>query len=223
MNGLRRALVVSTGKNAAWVCLDGETAPRLAQLRRQTGKRFMPVSGDVVYVRVLEDEKTCRRPDRTASFHLERRSAGGRSKTMAANVDTMVTVMALADPAPRLIIWTNCWLSWNSNRSQAIVVLTKPDLRRPGCNASAARSLRGLGLPRHSSSIRRPARTSTAPARSARADAMRCLAGIRAWAKVRSSARWAARRSSARSRATGLAGRRRRPRGSTACRRLPYR
>ena len=103
MNGPRRGLVVSTGKNAAWICLDDETQPRLAQLRRQTGKRFMPVPGDVVYVRILEDEKTVVDRVEPRTFHLERRTIDGRAKTIAANVDTLATVTALADPAPRLV------------------------------------------------------------------------------------------------------------------------
>ncbi len=146
MNGLRRALVVSNGKNAAWVCLDGETAPRLAQLRRQTGKRFMPVPGDVVFVRVLEDEKTVVDRIEPRSFHLERRSAGGRAKTIAANVDTMVTVTALADPAPRLIVLDQLLAFVELESIEAIVVFTKPDLSDPAGNARVARSLCGLGV-----------------------------------------------------------------------------
>ncbi|MBV8372641.1 MAG: hypothetical protein JOY69_05220, partial [Candidatus Eremiobacteraeota bacterium] len=81
----RAALVVATGKNAAWVCLDGESRPRLAQLRRMTGKRSMPVPGDVVIVRRLEDDTVV--VDRTEPrvMTLERRNVRGRSKTMAAN------------------------------------------------------------------------------------------------------------------------------------------
>ncbi len=63
----------------------------------------MPVPGDIVYVRILEDEKTIVDRTEPRSFTLERRTVDGRSKTMAANVDTFVTVTALADPPPRLI------------------------------------------------------------------------------------------------------------------------
>ena len=140
MNGLRRALVVSTGKNLAWVCLDGETAPRLAQLRRQTGKRFMPVPGDVVFVRVLEDEKTVVDRIEPRTFRLERRSVAGRAKTMAANVDTLVTVTALADPAPRLITLDQLLAFAELESIEAIVVFTKPDLS----DSAATHTLRDL-------------------------------------------------------------------------------
>ncbi len=128
MSELRRALVVSTGKNAAWVSLDGEIVPRLAQLRRQTGKRFMPVPGDIVFVRILEDEKTVVDRIDSRTFALERRTVEGRSKIMAANVDTLVTVTALADPPPRLVTLDQLLAFAELENIAAIVVFTKPDL-----------------------------------------------------------------------------------------------
>lgn len=100
----------------------------------------MPVPGDVVFVRVLEDEKTVVDRIEPRSFHLERRSAGGRAKTMAANVDTMVTVTALAEPAPRLIILDQLLAFVELESIEAIVVFTKPDLSDP----AATRALRDL-------------------------------------------------------------------------------
>jgi ribosome biogenesis GTPase len=140
MNGLCRALVVSTGKNAAWVCLDGETEPRVAQLRRQTGKRSMPVPGDVVFVRVLEDEKVVVDRVEARAFTLERRTVAGRAKTMAANVDTLVTVTALADPAPRPTTLDQLLAFAELESIEAMVVLTKPDLT----NADAVNGWRDL-------------------------------------------------------------------------------
>ncbi|MDE2482401.1 MAG: ribosome small subunit-dependent GTPase A [bacterium] len=128
MNELERALVVSTGKNAAWVSLDGEAAPRVAQLRRQTGKRSMPVPGDVAYVRILEDDKTVIERLEPRVTVLERRTAEGRSKTMAANVDLLVTVTALADPPPRLITLDQLLAFAEFESLEALVVFTKPDL-----------------------------------------------------------------------------------------------
>lgn len=132
MSELRRALVVSTGKNAAWVSLDGESAPRLAQLRRQSGKRSMPVPGDVVFVRILEDEKTVVDRIEPRDFTLERRTIEGRSKIMAANVDTLVTVTALADPPPRLVTLDQLLAFAELENIAAIVVFTKPDLAESG-------------------------------------------------------------------------------------------
>jgi ribosome biogenesis GTPase / thiamine phosphate phosphatase len=126
------ALVISTGKNAAWVSLEGEREPRLAQLRRMTGKRFMPVPGDLVAVRILEDEKAVVERIEPRSFTLERRTAGGQAKTMAANVDTLVTVTSLAQPPPRLITLDQLLAFAELSEIGAIVVLTKPDLAPPG-------------------------------------------------------------------------------------------
>ncbi|MBV8639202.1 MAG: ribosome small subunit-dependent GTPase A [Candidatus Eremiobacteraeota bacterium] len=119
---------MSTGKNAAWVSLDGEIIPRLAQLRRQSGKRSMPVPGDVVFVRVLEDEKTVVDRVEPRGFTLERRTIEGRSKIMAANVDTLVTVTALADPPPRLVTLDQLLAFAELEEIGALVVFTKPDL-----------------------------------------------------------------------------------------------
>ncbi len=62
----------------------------------------MPVPGDIVHVRILEDERVVVDRTEPRTFALERRTAGGRSKTMAANVDSIVTVISLGDPPPRL-------------------------------------------------------------------------------------------------------------------------
>jgi ribosome biogenesis GTPase len=145
MNGLRRALVVSTGKNVAWVSLDDEVQPRLAQLRRQTGKRFMPVPGDIVYVRVLEDEKTVVDRIEPRTFHLERRSLDGRAKTIAANIDTLVTVTALAEPAPRLNTLDQLLAFAELESIDAFVVLTKPDLSNPAFTRELVSLYTGLG------------------------------------------------------------------------------
>jgi ribosome biogenesis GTPase len=128
MTQLQRALVVSTGKNAAWVSIDGESEPRVAQLRRQSGKRSMPVPGDVVFVQILEDGKTVIQLLEARRNELTRRTAEGRSKTMAANVDTLATVTALADPAPRLITLDQLLAFAELESIDAIVLLTKPDL-----------------------------------------------------------------------------------------------
>ncbi|MBV8433649.1 MAG: ribosome small subunit-dependent GTPase A [Candidatus Eremiobacteraeota bacterium] len=128
---LRRALVVSTGKNSAWVSVDGEAGTRVAQLRRMTGKRFMPVPGDVVAVRILEDERAVVDRIEPRTFSLERRTVEGRAKTMAANVDTLVTVTSLAHPPPRLITLDQLLAFGELEGIDAAVVFTKPDLAEP--------------------------------------------------------------------------------------------
>ncbi|MHB8147021.1 MAG: ribosome small subunit-dependent GTPase A [Vulcanimicrobiaceae bacterium] len=131
MIDVHRALVVSTGKNAALVVLDEEQLPRVASLRRMVGKRSMPVPGDVTYVRLLEDEKVLIERVEPRASTLERRSFAGRTKTIAANVDAIVTVTALADPAPRLVTLDQLLAFAELQGTQALVVLTKPDLGDP--------------------------------------------------------------------------------------------
>jgi ribosome biogenesis GTPase / thiamine phosphate phosphatase len=123
-----RALVVSTGKNSARISIDGEDRLRVAQLRRMTGNRFMPVPGDVVEVQILEDGQAVVERIEARGFTLERRSAGGRAKTMAANVDLLVTVTALANPSPRLVTLDQLLAFAEIENVAAAVVLTKPDL-----------------------------------------------------------------------------------------------
>jgi ribosome biogenesis GTPase len=125
---LRRSLVISTGRNSAWVALDGESEPRLAQLPRTRGQRSMPVPGDVALVRPLEDGSTIVARIEPRRSSLTRRTAAGRSKTIAANVDTLVTVMALADPSPRSVIVDRLIAFSELEGIAPLVVLTKPDL-----------------------------------------------------------------------------------------------
>jgi ribosome biogenesis GTPase len=132
-----RALVVATGKNSAWVSIAGEPAPRLAQLRRMPRRRFMPVPGDLVSVRVLEDGSAVVDAIEPRAFTLERRSPGGRSKTMAANVDALVIVTALANPAPRLVTLDPLLAFCELQNVSGVVVFTKPDL----CDPERARQL----------------------------------------------------------------------------------
>jgi ribosome biogenesis GTPase len=122
------ARVVSVGKNAARVVLDSEEHPRIADLKRATGKREMLVPGDRVQVRVLEDGRALVDAVEPRSVMLQRRTVEGRAKTMAANVDTLVTVTALANPPPRLLTLDQLLAFAELEGIGALVVLTKPDL-----------------------------------------------------------------------------------------------
>ena len=92
----------------------------------------MPVPGDVVHVRVLEDEKTVVDRLEPRGFALERRTVDGRSKTMAANVDTLVTVTAFSDPPPRLITLDQLLAFAEVQSIGSLVIFTKPDLAGAG-------------------------------------------------------------------------------------------
>lgn len=125
------ALVVGVGKNAAWVALDGEAEPRVADLKRASGGRQMLLPGDRVEVRILEDGRTLVDRLEPRAFVLERRTVAGRSKAMAANVDTLVTVTALADPAPRTLLLDQLLAFAELQGIAALVLFTKPDLAEP--------------------------------------------------------------------------------------------
>ena len=127
--------------------MDGETGLRIAQLRRMTGERYMPVPGDWVEVLLLDDGAAVVERIETRTFTLERRSAGGRAKTMAANVDLLVTVTALANPAPRFVILDQLLAFAELERIGAAVIFTKPDLVDPGAAEAAARVYREIGYP----------------------------------------------------------------------------
>jgi ribosome biogenesis GTPase len=143
----QRALVVSTGKNSAWISVDGESGVRIAQLRRMSGERFMPVPGDVVTVRMLEDGQAVVERMEPRGFTLERRSAAGRAKTMAANVDLLVTVTAFAHPPPRLVTLDQLIAFAEIENVAAAAIFTKPDLGDPAEMERLAGLYHGLGYP----------------------------------------------------------------------------
>jgi ribosome biogenesis GTPase len=120
--------------------LDAEEHPRVADLKRASGKREMLAPGDRVHVRLLEDGRALVDRVDPRTFTLQRRTFEGRAKTMAANVDTMVTVTALADPPPRLLTLDQLLAFAELENIDALVVLTKPDL----ADADTASALQAL-------------------------------------------------------------------------------
>ena len=107
----------------------------------------MPVPGDIAFVRILEDDKTVIDRLEARTFTLRRHTALGRSKTMAANIDTLVTVTALAEPFPRFITLDQLLAFAQMESIAALVVLTKPDLAEPANIERIATLYRGLGYP----------------------------------------------------------------------------
>ncbi|MFN2528739.1 MAG: ribosome small subunit-dependent GTPase A [Candidatus Baltobacteraceae bacterium] len=130
VNDPERARVVSVGKNAAWIVFDSESIPRVATLKRTTGKRAMLVPGDLVSARKLEDETALVDSVTERQSVLQRRS-GERTKTMAANIDTIAAVTALADPPPRLVLLDQLLAFAEFESLEALVLFTKPDLANP--------------------------------------------------------------------------------------------
>ncbi len=107
----------------------------------------MPVPGDVVTVRMLEDGQAVVDRIEPRGFTLERRSAGGRAKTMAANVDLLVTVTALANPPPRLVTLDQLIAFAEIENIAAAVIFTKPDLGEPDEMDRLVRLYSGLEYP----------------------------------------------------------------------------
>jgi ribosome biogenesis GTPase len=107
----------------------------------------MPVPGDIVHVRMLEDGQTVVERLEPRGFTLERRSAVGRTKTMAANVDLLVAVMALANPPPRLVTLDQLLAFAEVESVAAGIVFTKPDLVDPSQTAELMSLYTGLGYP----------------------------------------------------------------------------
>jgi ribosome biogenesis GTPase / thiamine phosphate phosphatase len=107
----------------------------------------MPVPGDVVFVQILEDGRTLVERIEPRAFTLERRSVDGRTKTMAANIDLLVTVTALADPPPRLVTLDQLLAFAEVEGIAAGIVLTKPDLGAPVKTAELTALYAGLQYP----------------------------------------------------------------------------
>ncbi len=148
MNGaeVRRARVVSVGRNAAWVVPLGEHEPLLANFRK-TQARTVLAPGDVVRIRALEDERVIVEGVDPRSFALVRTTQGGRTKTMAANVETLAITVALVDPPPSLPMIDGLIAFAVQHGVGAALFLTKADLAgREPADALAA-IYQPLGVP----------------------------------------------------------------------------
>ena len=171
----------------------------------------MPVPGDIVHVRILEDERVVVDRTEPRTCTLERRTAG-RAKTMAANVDSIVTVISLGDPPPRLTTLDQLLAFAELESVAAMVVMTKPDRGEPRRARTLEHVYRELG---YSMIVVNPKTGENVDGfRRCVAGHRACSAG-RASARVRFSGRWAAKRSSGEVSRHGLAVKPPRRRGST--------
>ena len=139
---VRRALVIAVGRNSAWVVREGEREPVLAALRK-TQARTVLATGDVVTVGELDNDRVLIDRVEPRSFALVRRTAGGRTKTMAANVETMAIVVALTDPPPSLPLLDRLIAFAVQHGVEAALILTKVDL----AGEAAAEALRAVYAP----------------------------------------------------------------------------
>ncbi|HYZ16717.1 MAG TPA: ribosome small subunit-dependent GTPase A [Candidatus Acidoferrum sp.] len=145
-DGLRRARVIAVGRNAAWIVADDEHEPRLASLRSKT-KHVMLVPGDLVQARQIADDRTVIDAVSPRGFALVRRTAGGRTKTMAANIDTLVIVAALVDPPLHLALIDRLIAFAVQHALATLLVLTKADLAGDARAEEVAAIYRAIDVP----------------------------------------------------------------------------
>jgi ribosome biogenesis GTPase len=100
---------------------------RVASLRKSL-ERLSLVPGDLVLARQVDEEQVLVERREPRVFALERHTAGGRRKTMAANVDGIAIVAALAEPPPHLGMIDELLAFAEIERIGARLVFTKPDL-----------------------------------------------------------------------------------------------
>jgi ribosome biogenesis GTPase len=142
---VRRARVIAVGRNAIWVVPEGTTEPRLAALRKNDRKRlFAP--GDVVLARPLDAERLIVDELEPRGFALVRKTGGGRTKTMAANIDTIAVVAALAEPPPSFTLIDRLVAFAVQHGVAAALLLTKPDLAPPDAARHVAEIYEPLGV-----------------------------------------------------------------------------
>ncbi|MGH7684406.1 MAG: ribosome small subunit-dependent GTPase A [Vulcanimicrobiaceae bacterium] len=148
MRSTRPARVVRVGRNSAWVVCEDETLARLASLRRKgSSMQTMLAPGDLVDVRPLEDGTVVVDRVHERTFTLQRRTAGGRTKTMAANVDTVAIVAAMVNPPIRLSMIDQLVAFAEMQERRVLLVLTKSDLVEAAEADAIATLYRGLGYP----------------------------------------------------------------------------
>ena len=145
-DGLRRARVIAVGRNAAWIVAEDETEPRLASLRKDA-HREMVVPGDLVDVRVIAADRVLVDAVVPRGFALVRRTGGGRTKTMAANVDTIAVVAALVDPPLHLTMVDQLVAFAVQHDVASLLLLTKADLAGEAAAERIAGLYRSLDVP----------------------------------------------------------------------------
>lgn len=142
---VRRARVIAVGRNAAWVVPIGEREPVLAALRKKE-TRVVLAPGDLVRTTQLEEDRVVVDSVEERSFALVRTTLGGRSKTMAANIDTIGIVVALVDPPPSFAMIDQLIAFGVQHDVGSALVLTKADLAGPAAAATMALVYAPLGV-----------------------------------------------------------------------------
>ncbi len=145
-DGLRRARVIAVGRNAAWIVGEDDAEPRLASLRK-AARYAMPVPGDLVEASVIADDRVVVDAVHPREFALVRRTGGGRTKVMAANVDTIAVVAALVDPPLHLAMVDRLTAFAVQHDVAPLLLLTKADLAGEATAETVAGVYRRIGIP----------------------------------------------------------------------------
>jgi ribosome biogenesis GTPase len=130
-DGLRRARVIAVGRNAAWIVAEDEREPTLASMRKGERHAAMVVPGDLVEAKRIAEDRVVIERVYPRGFALVRRTGGGRTKTMAANIDTIAIVAALVV----------------QHEVAALLLLTKADLAGEEAAERTAALYRAVGVP----------------------------------------------------------------------------
>ena len=112
---------------------------------RKGRERMALVAGDLIVGRLLDDGRVLVERREPRSFELQRRTGGGRTKTMAANIDGIAIVSALADPPFHAAMVDELLAFSELHEIAATLVLTKPDLAGDAAREAIAGLYRGLG------------------------------------------------------------------------------
>jgi ribosome biogenesis GTPase / thiamine phosphate phosphatase len=145
-DGLRRARVIAVGRNAAWIVAEDEAEPRLASLRKGA-RHEMLVPGDLVDAKTIADDRVVVDSILERGFVLARRTAGGRTKTMAANIDTVAIVAALVDPPLHFAMIDQLVAFAIQHEVEPLLLLTKVDLAGEETAERVAALYRAVDVP----------------------------------------------------------------------------
>jgi ribosome biogenesis GTPase / thiamine phosphate phosphatase len=145
-DGLRRARVIAVGRNAAWIVAEDEHEPTLASMRKGDRHAAMVVPGDLVDAKRIAADRVVVDSVYPRGFALVRRTGGGRTKTMAANIDTIAIVAALVDPPLHLSMIDQLVAFAVQHDVSAMLLLTKADLAGEAAAERTAALYRAVGV-----------------------------------------------------------------------------
>jgi len=138
------ARVVGVGRNAVWISCEETDDVRAASLPKRE-MRLHLAPGDLVEATLLDDGRALVVERQPRESVLERVGEDGRRKTMAANVDGIAILSALAAPDPHRLMIDELLAVAELNDLRACLFFTKPDLVAPLFAERFARTYGALG------------------------------------------------------------------------------